>query len=197
MIRAVLFDFYSVWLPDIFKIYLDQAKPRGTIVVGELETVINQYFHGQVGIEEVAGNFRYKLSRPDIDTSEFFVDERSISPGVADFMRELHGHFLKLGVLANLGQQEYKVLSDFNARNQLFEVIGSPLSFQLAAPLLSQDVFARTLQILGEPPQNCLVVSGDPAYQNFAAGLGMPVIAFAGFPALRQELNQRISTDLK
>lgn len=197
MIRAVLFDFYSVWLPDVFKNYLAEAQPRGPMVVSELEHVVHQYFRGQVGVEDVAGKFRYTLSRPDIDSSEFIVNERRISPAVADFMRELHGHFLKLGVLANLGQQEIMVLNDFNRRTQVFEVVASPLSLQINAPLLSNDVFAKALQTIGEPPQSCLVITGSPDYETFALGLGMSVIKFAGFPALRQELNQRLSIELK
>jgi FMN phosphatase YigB (HAD superfamily) len=197
MIRAVLFDFYDVWLPDTFRIYLDQAMHRGPIVVGELEEIVYEYFHGKVSLGEVANSFRFKLSRPDIFASDFVIDELNISPIETSFLKELHGHFLKLGVLANLGQQEYKILHDFNSRNNLFEIIASPLTLQSESPLLSKEVFAKTLQGIGEPPQSCLVVTAVQNYQDFATELGMSVIAFAGFPALRQELNQRLLLDLK
>lgn len=196
MIRAVLFDFYGVWLPDVFFNYLSEAEQHGQQAVAELESIVNQYFHGQLNVSDVAGHFRYKLSRMDIESSQFILDEHSISPAIVDFMRELHGHFVKLGVLANLGTQELKLLQDFNTRNQVFEVIGAPLAFSSDKPLLSKEIFAQALQIIGEPPTSCLVVSGNSAYQEFAGSLGMTVLPFQGFPALRQELNRILSSEV-
>lgn len=195
MIRAVFFDFYGVWLPDIFSTYLAEAEQHGQQAVAELESAVNQYFHGQIDVNEIAGQFRYKLSRMDIESSQFLLDEHSISPAIVDFMRELHGHFVKLGVLANLGTQELELLQAFNERNQVFEVIGAPLAYHTDKPLLSPEVFAQTLQTIGEPPTSCLVVSGNPAYQQFAASLDMTVLPFQGFPALRDELNRILSSE--
>jgi FMN phosphatase YigB (HAD superfamily) len=196
MIRAVLFDFYGVWLPDIFSNYLGEAQRNGPQAVAELDQAVSQYFHGLMDITEVAGKFRFKMSRLDIEASQFLLDERSISPAIVDFMRELHGHFVKLGVLANLGNQELKILNSFNERNQLFEVIAGPLAFHSDKPLLSQEVFAQALQAIGEPPHNCLVVTGNASYQSFAAGLGMTVLPFQGFPALRQELDRLLASEM-
>jgi hypothetical protein len=148
MIRAIFFDFYSVWVPDIFAEYMTQAQQRGPAVVGELQAIVDQYFFGEATPAVVAENFRFKLARPDIDEGQFTLREEDISPAVINLMRELHGHFVKLGVLANLGVQEYAILTDFNARNQLFEVIAGPLPLRLRAPLLSQEVFAKTLQAI-------------------------------------------------
>lgn len=197
MIRAVFFDFYGVWLPDLFEQYLAEAQQQhGPQVAAELQQAVGQYFQGTLSPQDVASTFRYKLSRPDIDTAQFVLSEGSISPAIVTFMRELHGHFVKLGVLANLGVQEYKLLSDFNSHNQVFEVIGGPLPFQLNAPLLSNEVFAQALQAIGEPPGSSLVVTGNPQYQQFATSIGMSVLPFAGFPSLKQELEQRLASDM-
>src|ERR1700689_5262046 len=110
MIRAIFFDFYGVWTPDVFSQYLAEAQQQGPKVAGELEYIANQYFHGQVDVNYVADAFRFKLSRPDIDSSQFTLNETAIFPTIVDFMRNLHGHFLKIGILANLGTQEYELL---------------------------------------------------------------------------------------
>jgi FMN phosphatase YigB (HAD superfamily) len=196
MIRAVFFDFYGVWLPDIFSNYLAEAQQNGPQAVAELEQAVDQYFHGLTDIQEVAGKFRFKMSRLDIEASQFLLDERSISPAIVDFMRELHGHFVKLGVLANLGSQELQILNSFNQRNQVFEVISGPLAQHSDKPLLSNEVFAQALQAIGEPPRSCLAVTGNQAYQSFAENLGMTVLPFQGFPKLRQDLDQILSSDL-
>jgi FMN phosphatase YigB (HAD superfamily) len=196
MIRAIFFDFYSVWVPDVFADYMTQAQQRGPAVVSELQTVVDQYFLGEATPGVVAENFRYKLARPDIDESQFTLREEDISPAVTNLMRELHGHFVKLGVLANLGTQEYAILTDFNARNQLFEVIAGPLPLRMRARLLTQEVFAKTLQAIGEPPGSCLAVSGDPNYLQFAQSIGMATLPFAGMPSLQQTLDQLLASEM-
>lgn len=196
MIRAIFFDFYSVWVPDIFSDYLSQAQQHGPIVESELQAVVDQYFRGEVTAEYVADSFRFKLSRPDIDSNQFTLNEADISPAVTNFMRNLHGHFVKLGVLANLGPQEYEILSDYNKRNELFEVITGPYPMKLRTPLLSQEVFAKALQAIGEPPRSTLVVSGNTAYQQFAQSLGISALPFAGLPNLQQTLEQMLANEV-
>lgn len=195
MIRAVLFDFYGVWVPDRFAEYLAQAEELGPVVANDLQGVVGRYFQGRATPDEVAQAFRVKLNQPDIDTEEFRLLESDISPAVGDFMRELHAHFVKLGVLANLGTQEYQLLTGFNQHSQLFEAIVSPYSLGMNVPLLSQEVFAAALQAIGEPPQSCLVVTGNDSYKKFAAGLGMVTMDFQGLPALRQTLEQELAKE--
>jgi FMN phosphatase YigB (HAD superfamily) len=196
MIRAIFFDFYSVWMPDIFSDYLAQAQQHGPVVTGELQAVVNKYFQGEVTPEFVADSFRFKLSRPDIDVNQFTLKETDISPAVTSFMRNLHGHFVKLGVLAYLGPQEYAILTNFNNHNQLFEVITGPLPLHLNAPLLSNEVFAAALQAIGEPPGSCMVVSGNPNYLTFAQSVGMGTLQFSGLPNVQQTLEQILTSEL-
>lgn len=190
MIRAIFFDFYGVWVPDRFSEYLRQAEAFGPVITNDLQGVVGRYFQGKVTPSEVAENFQLKLNRPDITSDQFTLLESDIAPAVGDFMRDLHGHFVKLGVLANLGTQEYQLLTSFNEHNQLFEAIISPLSLRMNVPLLSQEVFAAALQAIGEPPQNCLVITDNESYQNFARSLGMKTMDFDGLPKLHQTLDQ-------
>lgn len=195
MIRAIFFDFYGVWLPDRFSEYLAQAEPRGPVIVNELQGLVGRYFQGKATPDEVANGFQTALGRPDITVDQFTLLESDIAPQVGDFMRELHGHFVKLGVLANLGPQEYKLLSDFNAHNQLFEVITGPLPLGLNVPLVDQRVFVAALQAIGEPPESCLYITGNDSYRQFAESLGLQTMDFTGLPALREALNERLISE--
>jgi FMN phosphatase YigB (HAD superfamily) len=195
MIRAVLFDFYGVWVPDRFGEYISQASELGPVVVNDLQGVVGRYFQGRATPAEVAQEFSVKLNRPDIDVEQFTLLESDISPAVGDFMRELHAHFVKLGVLADLGSQEYQLLNGFNQHNQLFEAIVSPYSLGMNVPLLSQEVFAAALQAIGEPPQSCLAVTGNDSYKRFAESLGIITMPFEGLPALRQTLEQELAKE--
>jgi FMN phosphatase YigB (HAD superfamily) len=195
MIRAIFFDFYGVWVPDRFSEYLSQAEDAGPVAINDLQGVIGRYFQGRLTPGDVAEAFRIKLNRPDIDSEQFVLLESDISPVVGDFMRELHGHFVKLGVLADLGAQEYQLLNSFNQHNQLFEAIVSPYSLGINSPLLSQEVFAAALQAIGEPPQSCLAVTGNDSYNKFAESLGMTTIQFEGLPKLRAALEQELARE--
>ena len=57
MIRAIFFDFYSVWVPDIIAEYLAQAQQQGPQVAGELEHTVEQYFQGAITPEVLADTF--------------------------------------------------------------------------------------------------------------------------------------------
>lgn len=195
MIRAIFFDFYGVWVPDRFSEYLRQAEARGPVVTNELQGVVGRYFQGRATPAEVAQQFQIKLNRPDITAEQFTLLESDIAPEVGDFMRNLHGHFVKLGVLANLGVQEYRLLTSFNQHNQLFEVITGPMPLGLNVPLVSQEVFAAALQAIGEPPQSCLVITGNASYRSFAESLGIRTMDFEGLPALRETLDQLLASE--
>ena len=196
MIRAVLFDFYSVWTPDKFSLYLAMAQQNGPEVYKELSGVAEDYYHGKVDITYLTDYFSLKLGHPDINIIQFRMQESDISPEILDFMRNLHGHFLKLGMLANLGTQEYELLNSFNEHNQVFEVIASPLTFKIEQPFLSKEVFSQALQAIGEPLGNCMFVSGNLDYLEFASSLGMGVIQFEGFPKLKEYLDKLVTSEL-
>lgn len=195
MIRAIFFDFYGVWLPDVFAEYLAEAQQLGPQVSDDLVSSVNLYYHGEMSLNDLAGKFKFHMNRSDIDSDKLLLDQRNISPAIVSFMRELHEHFVKLGVLANLGVQEYKLLEDFNATNQVLEVVAGPLPFRSPQPLLSAEVFNQAMHAIGEPPESCLVITGSPLYQNFAQSLNMQVLPFEGFPKLREHLLQRINSE--
>jgi FMN phosphatase YigB (HAD superfamily) len=190
MIRAIFFDFYSVWTPDKFAEYIQVAAQRDPGVAAQLTQAVEQYYLGFVEIGYVADMFGFKLNDLALPPGLFELKPADISPALIDFMRNLHGHFLKLGVLGNFGKQEQALLSEFNAQNQLFEVIMGSVTVGIS--IYSKDVFVKALQAIGEPPASCLVVSGNDDYLRFAGSCGIQVLRFEGFAKLEQSLNQVI-----
>jgi FMN phosphatase YigB (HAD superfamily) len=195
MIRAIFFDFYSVWTPDKFGFYLANAQLNGPEAYKKLYDDMERYYHGEVDIEYLAEAFRYNLGHPDITSTLFKLNEADISGEIVNFIRSLHGHFIKIGILANLGPQENKLLSDFNEHNQLFELIASPLSLGIKTQLLNQEVFAKALQSIGEPPTSCLLVSGNPYYLAFASLFGLRTLQFEGLPQLEQSVGTMLASE--
>lgn len=196
MIRAIFFDFFTVWTPDKFSYYLAMAQQVGPEVFKELSDAVERYYQGEADINYIANLFSIRLNLPTLSPELFKLEDTDISPEIINFMRHLHGHFVKIGVLANLGTQEYQLLNSFNERNQLLEVIASPLSLGIKLPLHSKEVFVQALQAIGEPPRSCLIVSGDPYYLEFAASLELATLQFEGLAKLQQDLDQLLQSDL-
>jgi FMN phosphatase YigB (HAD superfamily) len=196
MVRVIFFDFYSVWTPDRFQEYLNYARSHDAKDSAMLASLVGKYYLGEVSLEYLADVFSQKLGRPDINVAALTLQASDISPEVANLMRSLHGHFLKLGILADLGTMEFRLLKEFDASQSLFEVILSPLSLGLKMPLLSQQVFTKALRSIGETPTSCLVVSGHDDYLAYASQCGMQTIKFIGFTELIRSLGGLLANDM-
>lgn len=196
MIRAIFFDFYSVWTPDKIGYYLAAGQLNGPEDYKILCDTVESYYLGKIDIKYLADTFKFKLGHPDLSEKMFELHEQNISSGIIDFMRSLHGHFFKLGVLANLGLQELKLINDFNLHNQIFEVIASPLSYKLNVPLQSKEMIDKALEDIQEPITNALYVSGNLPLLEFANFLGMAVIQFEGFDKLKSSIDKLISSEI-
>lgn len=191
MIRAIFFDFYSVWKLDKFSVYIELARQHDPEMARELEKVIHDYYLGLADIEAVTTSFRFKLhGYLDLPDKLFEADVSDIPPGFVDFTRYLHGHFLKLGMLANVGNQERELLNNLNAQYGLFEVM--ILSIDMGESIYGKESFLNALSSIGEPPDSCLVVTGHDEYQHFAESCGIKVLRFEGFEKMQTSITQLI-----
>jgi FMN phosphatase YigB (HAD superfamily) len=193
MYRAVLFDFYSVWGPDRLAEYHRQLQELDPEAADTVAKQIDQYYAGLSEMQEIADSlrFKFKILGKAVEPNDLLLGEENISPQIIQFIQYLHGHFLKVGVLANLGKQERQILDTIHQKYDLFDTITSVDTPGVA--LLSQETFSRALYDIGEPPESCVVVSGHEDYLQFAASVGMGAIRFEGFPALMANINQVIS----
>jgi FMN phosphatase YigB (HAD superfamily) len=193
MYRAVLFDFYSVWGPDRLSEYHRQLQDLDPEAAETVSKQIQQYYAGLSDMQELVDSlrFKFKVLGKAVEPNDLLLTEENISPQIIQFIQYLHGHFLKVGVLANLGKQERKVLETIHQKYDLFDTITSVDSPDTA--LLSQQTFSRALYDIGEPPEGCVVVSGHEDYLQFAASIGLGTIRFEGFPALMANIEQVIN----
>ena len=192
MYRAILFDFYGVWGPDNFAAYLSQAEKLDPELAKEIDDIYRQYFSRLINIEEVIRgiNYKFRLYGVVVNPTELVLNEQAFPEDIIHFIQYLHGHFMKVGVLANLGRQEYHLLEDLQAKYDLFDTVTGP--DKTGKPLLSRETFAVALQDLGEPPEDCLVISGSKQYISFAKSLGMQTHKFEGFPKLIETTRQEL-----
>lgn len=194
MYRAVIFDFYSVWGPDRLATYLQRLKELDDKSAATVEHQIAQYYNGLSDMQELADSirFKFKVLGQEVNADDLLFNEQSISPQIIQFIQSLHGHFLKVGVVANLGKQERTALEATQQQYDLFDTITS--ADEPGTTLLSQETFGRALYELGEPPEACLAVSGHEDYLQFATSIGIGTMRFEGFPKLMASIDQIINS---
>ena len=190
MIRAIFFDFYGVWLPDKFLPLLQRLQQENPELVPEVGKKLDQYYVGRVYMEGLIFSLNFNLGMGNLRTEDFIFQPQAISPAVIDLMHGLHGHFVKIGVLANLGKAEFEALAAINQQFQLFEVITGPIA--TGASLLSETTFVSAYQAIGEPPETCLMVSSNALYLDFAKQCGSQTLPYSNMNILGQDLAERL-----
>lgn len=193
MIRAVLFDFYSVWTPDVFHRLAYEASQQEPAVAPKLEEITKKYYLGLANTEATINAFR-RMSGQFAPSAELFeLEKENISTQLVDVTRYLHSHFLKVGILANIGWRDHELLNDLNLKHQLFE--SSTTSLDMGELILCKEAFVKALQGMGEPPESCLIVTGNDPYRQFAERYGIHVLFFQNMPDFKLRLAQLMTNN--
>jgi FMN phosphatase YigB (HAD superfamily) len=193
MIRAILFDFYSVWTPDVFHQLMYRETQQDPAAVPELEEIVKKYYLGLASIDATENAFRRVSGQFAPSIEVFDLQTENISTQLVDITRYLHSHFLKVGMLANIGWRDYELLRELNAKHQLFESITA--SLDEGELVLSKEAFIKALQGMGEPPDSCLIVTGNDPYRQFAESYGLKVMFFQDMLTFKQRLAQMIENN--
>lgn len=186
MLRAIFFDFYGVWVPDQFNQLISDTAKYEPGIADELQRFTEQYYVGHINLEGLVNNIKLKLNKPGLVVSDFELHESSISSEAIKFIQYLHGHFVKVGILAKLGQREYEILHNLDTQYKLFENITS--TYNLKLPLLTKEVFVEAFNKIGEPRDSCIIVTGNTEYAEYAKKLGITILLYEGFPKLRNAM---------
>ncbi len=193
MIRAVLFDFYGVWTPDIFGKLATLAAEKDPSLLPELKEVEKKYFLGLSGIEATINSCRRVLKQLAPPVELFNLDTQAITTQLVEATHFLHSHFLKVSMMADVGWREYELLKDLNKKHQLFEAI--TVSLDMGESILNKGAFVQALQAIGEPPASCLVITNNETYQQVAESYGLRVLGFDDVPTFAQEVAQLIEAN--
>jgi FMN phosphatase YigB (HAD superfamily) len=196
MVKAILFDFYGVWARDKIQAVLDESEALGAPETATMAELVKRYYHGELNFAELIYFLSIELRITNLDEATLSVSESDIPPALISLARNLHSHFVKIGILANLGLTELTLLERFNSRQSLFEAVLSPLSLSVKHPLLSNEVFTKAVRSIDEVPGSCLVVSGHDDYLSFASNFGMHAIRFTGIAQLAETLEDLLLQDV-
>ena len=188
MIRAVIFDFFSVIMPDIYEPLIANAAQVSPELADSIKKEINQYLFGIYNLKELIRSLEIIFRTKEIPTASLKIDMSELPTEIIDIARQLHMHFLKVSIIGNIGNQEIELLTDFDKEKHEFELIAGPGNF--GEPLLSNSFFESALNAIGEPPQNCLLISGHYDYIEFAKSIGLKTMHFTNYDIFNNEIWQ-------
>lgn len=192
MIRAVIFDFYSVIVPDVFEAFEKKVLEEDEDASSKIKKQVDNYYMGLSTFEYLIGALEYISGNEEELTKYFRLTDSDIPPIFIEIVKALHLHFMKVGILGNMGEQEIDLLTKFNEQYQEFDLISGPATY--GEPLLSEAFFKAALRDLGEPPQTCLLISGHQEYLNFAKQINMQTYGFVSFDDISRHLKEVVKT---
>ena len=188
MIRAVVFDYYSVFRPDSYETFIEKAKELSAQERQLIQDEINNYYLGVSDIFKLIDAIQIIFKTRSIPVTQLMIDHLSIPESFVKLTKELHEHFYKVSIAGNIGSQEVEYLNRFNNQTKQFDIIAGPLNY--GQPLLTEGFFESFLNELGEPPQNCLVISGHENYIDFCNKIGIRTYSYKNFDQLSSDVFQ-------
>jgi FMN phosphatase YigB (HAD superfamily) len=193
MIKAIFFDFHTVWKPDRLAYYLAMAEQYGPEVYESLYEIVEKYYHGAVQLEYVCDAIRIRLGQADVTVDQFKTTEADIAPSIVKLIQNLRAQYIKVGILANLGADEFDLLAKYTLANNVFDTVVCPISLSTPETLLSKEVFEGALRAIGEPPEQTMIISGNPYMVQFAASFNIYTMHFEGLNKLENNIFDRLN----
>ena len=186
MIRAVIFDYYSVFRPDYYESFVEKAKDLSVEESKMIQTEINNYYLGLSDIFKLIDAIQITFKTRSIPITQLIIDHLSIPESFIKLTKKLHEHFYKVCIAGNLGSQEIQYLNRFNEQTKQFDIIAGPLNY--GESLLSEAFFESFLNELGEPPHNCLLISGHSEFIKFCKNIEMETYNYDNFNKLNKDI---------
>lgn len=195
MIRAVIFDVDGTLL-DTERIYMqawkDAAAELGYVMTDELlrkTRAVNTKDAARIFEEEIGNGFSYEKTRPiRVRIAEEIIERKSpiLKPGVLELLGYLKEKGLRVCVASSTNTKTTKEHLAINGLADRFEVIVGGDMVQKGKP--NPDIFLKAAELLGEAPENCIVVEDSPAGIRAGSAAGMKTVLVPDQAAITQEI---------
>lgn len=204
MLKAVIFDVDGTLL-DTERIYMQAwkaaAAEQGYVMpdrVLQMTRAVNTKDAARIFEEEIGNGFSYAKTRPiRVRIAEEIITRESpiLKPGVAELLAYLEEKGIRLAVASSTNTQTTREHLAASGIADCFEVIVGGDQIVNGKP--HPDIFLRAAELLGEAPENCMVVEDSPAGIRAGAAAGMKVILVPDQAAITQEILELSDTVLE
>ena len=195
MLKAVIFDVDGTLL-DTERIYIqawkEAAAEQGYVMPDELlrkTRAIDAKVAAQILEEEIGNGFSYQKTRPiRVRIAEEIIERESpiLKPGVLELLSFLREKGIRLSVASSTKTKTTKEHLQINGIADWFEVIVGGDMITKGKP--NPDIFLKAAELLGEAPENCIVVEDSPAGIRAGSAAGMKTVLVPDQAAITQEI---------
>ena len=195
MLKAVIFDVDGTLL-DTERIYMqawkDAAAEQGYVMPDELlrkTRAVDAKVAARIFEEEVGNGFSYEKTRPiRVRIAEDLLERESpiLKPGVLELLTFLRERGIRLSVASSTNTKTTKAHLQTNGIADWFEVIVGGDMIIKGKP--NPDIFLKAAELLGEAPENCIVVEDSPAGIRAGSAAGMKTVLVPDQAAITQEI---------
>ena len=195
MLKAVIFDVDGTLL-DTERIYMqawkEAAAEQGYVMPDELlrkTRAVDAKVAAQIFEEEIGNGFSYQKTRPiRVRIAEEIIERESpiLKPGVLELLSFLREKGIRLSVASSTKTKTTKEHLQINGIVDWFEVIVGGDMITKGKP--NPDIFLKAAELLGETPENCIVVEDSPAGIRAGSAAGMKTVLVPDQAAITQEI---------
>ena len=195
MLKAVIFDVDGTLL-DTERIYMqawkEAAAEQGYVMPDELlrkTRAVDAKVAAQIFEEEIGNGFSYQKTRPiRVRIAEEIIERESpiLKPGVLELLSFLREKGIRLSVASSTKTKTTKEHLQINGIADWFEVIVGGDMITKGKP--NPDIFLKAAELLGETPENCIVVEDSPAGIRAGSAAGMKTVLVPDQAAITQEI---------
>lgn len=195
MLKAVIFDVDGTLL-DTERIYMqawkDAAAELGYVMTDELlrkTRAVDAKVAARIFEEEIGNGFSYAETRPiRVRIAEEIIERESpiLKPGVLELLTFLQQKGIRLSVASSTNTKTTKEHLAINGIADRFEVIVGGDMIEKGKP--NPDIFLKAAQLLGEAPEDCIVVEDSPAGIRAGNAAGMKAVLVPDQAAITQEI---------
>ena len=195
MLKAVIFDVDGTLL-DTERIYMqawkDAAAELGYVMTVELlrkTRAVDEKVAARIFEEEIGNGFSYAETRPiRVRIAEEIIERESpiLKPGVLALLTFLQQKGIRLSVASSTNTKTTKEHLEINGIADRFEVIVGGDMIEKGKP--NPDIFLKAAQLLGEAPEDCIVVEDSPAGIRAGNAAGMKAVLVPDQAAITQEI---------
>jgi len=195
MLKAVIFDVDGTLL-DTERIYMqawkEAAAEQGYVMPDELlrkTRAVDAKVAARIFEEEIGNGFSYAETRPiRVRIAEEIIERESpvLKPGVLELLAYLENKDIRLAVASSTNTKTTKEHLAINGIADRFEVIVGGDMIEKGKP--NPDIFLKAAQLLGEAPEDCIVVEDSPAGIKAGTAAGMKAVLVPDQAAIAQEI---------
>ena len=204
MLKAVIFDVDGTLL-DTERIYMqawkEAAAEQGYVMSDELlrkTRAVDAKVAARIFEEEIGNGFSYQKTRPiRVRIAEEIIERESpiLKPGVLELLSFLREKGIRLSVASSTKTKTTKAHLRTNGIADWFEVIVGGDMITKGKP--NPDIFLKAAELLGEAPENCIVVEDSPVGIRAGSAAGMKTVLVPDQAAITQEIIDLADVQMK